>query len=164
MGGRLAAIDYSSKKVTFYSIVGVCENVLKSRMMYRVKWLAHISRLPKYNKRRYLIKFPGRYQKHVFPFLILAKISKDLNRIVNYLYELKPDLLIIDDRIAPKIEYKSKIRESYAEKIKIYRVLQLIADNLAYYARELYENNPKQFRSKIQKLLKQQKGPNHGHP
>ena len=90
--------------------------------------------------------------------MILAKISKDLNRIVNYLYELKPDLLIIDDRIAPKIEYKSKIRESYAEKIKIYRVLQLIADNLAYYARELYENNPKQFRNKIQKLLKQQKG------
>ena len=132
--------------------------------MYRVKWLAHISRLPKYNKGGYLIKFPGRYQKHVFPFLILAKISKDLNRIVNYLYELKPDLLIIDDRIAPKIEYKSKIGESYAEKIKIYRVLQLIADNLAYYARELYENNPKQFRSKIQRLLKQQKGPNHGHP
>ena len=116
MGGRLAAIDYSSKKVTFYSIVGICENVLKSRMMYRVKWLAHISRLPKYNKRRYLIKFPSRYQKHVFPFLILAKISKDLNRIVIYLYELKPDLLIIDDRIAPKIEYKSKIKESYAEK------------------------------------------------
>jgi len=71
--------------------------------MYRVKWLAHISRLPKYNKGGYLIKFPSRYQ-NMFSILILVKVSKDLNRIVNYLYELKPDLLIIDDRIAPKIE------------------------------------------------------------
>ena len=42
---------------------------------------------------------------------------QDLNQIVNYLYELKPDLLIIDERISPKMKYKSKIGESYAEKI-----------------------------------------------
>jgi len=56
------------KKLITNKITLVCENVLKSEMMYRIKWLAHTSRLPKYIKRRYLIKFPSRYRKHVLPF------------------------------------------------------------------------------------------------
>ena len=154
----LIAIDRSVGQRKMYSLIIIDENNIQE-FNQKASWLKHISELPKRERTPYLRKFPQRYQ-NLKPYLQRVEITPFFSDIAPIIEELSnaAGVLIIDDTVLNKqlreyAERKNVLKESTAKKRKKFRGLVLLADNLAYYGREIFEEtkNMRTFKQELRK-------------
>lgn len=141
----IIALDRSLGKRKIYSLVIMNETNLP-QFNQKASWLKHISELPKRERMSYLRKFPERYQ-NLKPLLHKVELTPFFSDIAPTIENSIPSvgLVIVDDAVLNKqlkayANQKNVLRESIAKNRKKFRLLVLLADNLAYYGREVFEN------------------------
>jgi len=152
-GELVLAIDLSEDGPRVIALIGAEEHVLKTASFLRAtRWVRHFREIGSDRKRAYLSLIPKRLEK-VKPFLEIIKIHRDVDTIQVVVKELKPILVIVDDKLYSKIQYFRKVKESRVKE-RHRKKLILIADNLANYFRMLLKNNPKKFKEELKRFEK----------
>lgn len=140
------SVDRSKQKRTIYALVEVDYNNLE-HLREKGGWLKHLTELPKQERKNYIAKFPGRFEK-LKPYLERIIITPFLSEIKDEVTAKSDNIriLILDDAVLKKFseysEQKKVFKESVAKKRREFRHIVLLTDNLAYISRELYERNP----------------------
>ena len=152
----IIAIDWSKRKKTMFGLVGARKDRLPT-ISKRGSWLKHISDTKnKQERKAYVSKFPHRLQD-IKPNLNIIQADFDWQRIKRTLEEKRPMQTIIDDAIYYKYNFQNRpgtILESKAKRHHELRTLVLLADNIAYIAREEYERlkNYEELKRRLRKL------------
>ncbi|AHL23273.1 hypothetical protein [Thermococcus nautili] len=146
MKALVISVDRSRQKRTIYALVEVDYNNLR-HIREKGSWLKHLAELPKQERRNYIAKFPGRFEK-LKPYLEKIIITPFLSEIKDEVANKSENtrILILDDAVLKKFsEYsgqKNVFKESLAKRRYEFRHVVLLTDNLAYIGREIYEKNP----------------------
>lgn len=141
----IIAVDWSKGKKTMFGLVGTSQEKLP-KLTSNAPWLKHISESRNRRERRaYVEAFPKRFQR-IRQDLNLVKITPKWQVSKTIIKEQNPKTLIVDDTIYYKYKVACELKtniilESQAKKKPHLRTLSLIADNIAYIAREEYEHS-----------------------
>ncbi len=135
MENLIVAVDVSTNGAYTIVLVGVREDVLKSKRFSRAcSMLKHFRRIGSDRKKQYMKTFIKRYQSKIKNIVEVVKVFNDIDDLVEYLKSLNPVLIVLDDKLYDKVELQNKVRES-SGKPKYMEYLMLLADNLANYVR-----------------------------
>jgi len=139
-------VDRSRQKRTIYALVEVEYKNLR-HIREKGSWLKHLAELSKQERRSYIAKFPSRFER-LKPYLEKITITPFLSEIKSEVAGRSERIrvLILDDAVIKKFGQYSKqknvFKESLAKRRHEFRHVVLLADNLAYIGREVYEKNP----------------------
>ncbi len=118
--------------VKVIALVATREYVLKdSSFLVSTKWVKHVAELEKHEKSRYLHLLPKRF-KSVKPYLTHVKTFSSVEPCNNLIKQLKPIVVLVDDKLYSSIDYPRKIREGKIRE-RHRRRLVMLTDNVAYY-------------------------------
>ncbi len=148
----LLAVDVSKDDGMVIAVVGASEHVLKNEIVRRASWVKHFRKIPSTEKRAYMRRFPTRFFK-IYRYLSIVRVFNDVERATLFINSLSPGLLIVDDKIFDKINYKNKIYEN-APKPRYLEILCLLADNVANYFRIAMKKSLRKYLEELRKFEK----------
>ncbi len=158
----IVAVDVSTNGAYTIVLVGVREDILKSRRFTRAcSILKHFRRIGSDRKKQYMKTFIKRYQSKIKDIVEVVKVFNDVDDLIEYLESLNPTLIILDDKLYDKVKLQNKVRES-SGKPKYMEYLMLVADNLANYVRLIKKSNPRKLATELERIEKEQERPRHG--
>ena len=127
MSDLIVAVDVSRDGAMVVVVVGAREHVLKNRCFGRAcSGLRHFRRVGSDRKIRYIKSFMKRYENSIKRLLEVVKVFTSIDQAIDFISELNPTVLIVDDKLYDKLEHPNKIRES-SPKPKYMNQLLLIA-------------------------------------
>jgi len=149
----MIAIDLSEDDAKVIALVGGREHVLKSRVFSTLCiGLKHYRRVPSWRKARYMRFFERRFLR-LRGFIDVARVVLDPNKVSRILRDVKPGLVVADNKLLRVVTYEPKIPEN-TPKPRYLENLMTIADNLANYFRLVLRNNPKRFKEELRRFEK----------
>ena len=139
------------------AIVCAKEYILKSqRFATIVSSLKHYRKVPSTRKKTYLKTFIRKYAK-LYNYLEVIRILPynlgAMSNVDRLLSQVKPALIIIDDKLYNKVNYPIKLKESRVRRKHI-KNLVTVADNLANYFGILLKDNPEKFKEELKRFEK----------
>lgn len=142
----IIAIDRSQKRlqktrVTIYSWVEIRKGSNHQRLKRTGGWLRHVAELPKDQRAGYRKKFYDKFPTKIRPFFDKVEITPNPNVFKKRLEGREYGILLLEDKLyeKQKLPTNKAIKESIAKKNADYRPIMLVADNVAYFGREVYE-------------------------
>lgn len=133
------------------AVVGIEEPILKSSKFTQVtEWVKHLRELGSDKRKQYLRALPRRFKK-IRQYLMLARICTTIRCVQKLIYSYNPLVVIIDDKLANRVQYPRKVRESNVKEHHRRRLI-LLADNLAGYARTLRSRGSNKWLEKVKEL------------
>ncbi len=142
----IIAIDRSQKRlqktrVTIYSWVEIKKGSNHQRLKRTGGWLRHVAELPKNQRIGYRKKFYDKFPTEIRPLFGKVEITPNLNIFKKRLESREYSILLLEDKLheKQKLPTNKAIKESTAKKNANYRPIMLVADNVAYFGREVYE-------------------------
>ncbi len=142
-GDLVVAIDLSREgSFAAIAIVVAEESVLKTRKFQRLcSGLKHFRRVGSDRKSSYLRRLPKKLEK-LQEHLVAVRVVDSGEEAADVVDQLKPALVVVDDKLYHLIDHRHKIRES-SPKPRYLNNLLTIADNLANYFRLLKKSSDK---------------------
>ena len=106
------SVDRSKRKKTIYALVEMEYNNLR-HIREKGSWLRHLTELPKHERRNYIAKFPGRFEK-LKPYVEKVIITPFLSEIKEEVAGKSENIrvLILDDACS-KVQRVSKPKECF---------------------------------------------------
>ncbi len=131
------------------------EHILKSQRFTTIaSSLKHYRKVPSARKKTYLKTFIRKYAKPYNYLEVIRILPYNLGAMSNVnrlLSEVKPALIIIDDKLYNKVNHPIKLKESRVRR-KHFKNLVTVADNLANYFRILLKDDPKKFKEELKRF------------
>ena len=129
------AIDLSEDNAKVIAVIGIQEHILKQDTLMGCTWIKHFRRIPSRRKKSYLRAFERRF-KRILKYIEISRVftMDNKDKLIILIKELKPSLIIIDNKLYQLIEYRNKLAENRI-KSKHLKTIMLLADNFANYAR-----------------------------
>ncbi len=142
----IIAIDRSQKRlqktrVTIYSWVEIEAGPRHQELKQKGGWLKHVAELRKEQRTGYRKRFQEKFPTQLRPLFNRVDISPNPRVFKKRLETQNYKILLLEDKLYEKQKFPRDraIPENQAKKDPNYRPVMLVADNVAYFGRELYE-------------------------
>ena len=142
----IIAIDRSQKRlqktrVTIYSWVEIGAGPRHQELKQKGGWLKHVAELRKEQRTGYKKRFQEKFPTQLRSLFNRVDISPNPRVFKKRLETQNYKILLLEDKLYEKQKFPRDraIPENQAKKDPNYRPVMLVADNVAYFGRELYE-------------------------